>query len=368
MSTVILNDLFGKTQLTDFVFDLYFPNYPIKKLREASKEDKNFLYLYYRPEDFHDIISSQDKKFYEEVRNKNCNVLIYHEGFDLFRIPEIFENTLPLDINNEPYWKCVNFFHRHGIDEDRLYFLTSATGYQQDLELLKQRKIPWINAIRPSRSKFCNLPTFLLWGSQKKKLTSQEKSFEKIYASLSNGRPAIHRYEFTRKLWKENLIKYGLVSMCHMKNGDKQFESNLPILFDNQVNLWEKDIDESSIFQKSFLWISNETQMDNKLTLFSEKTIMPILYQNPFVVNGDVGTLAYLQELGFKTFGDFFDESYDLIDNINERQNKIVSIIKDLKNKNLQKLYQQMLPILDHNKDLLINENWLDRLDKFLKS
>ena len=368
MSIVIINDLFGKTRAHDFQFDLFFPKYPIKKLREASKADKNFLYLFYRPEDFHDIISSQNEKFYEEVRNKNCNVLIYHEGFDLFRIPEIFENSLPLDIDNEPYWKCVKFFQKHGIYEDRLYFLTSATGYKQDLELLEKRKIPWINSIKPSQAKFCTLNTFLLWCSTKKKPSSQEKSFEKIYASLSNGRPAVHRYEFTKKLWKENLIKDGHVSMCYMSNGDKQFESNLPIIFDKQENLWEKNVDENYIFEKSFLWISNETHMQNKLTLFSEKTTRPILYKNPFVVNGDVGTLAYLRELGFKTFSDFFDESYDLIENIDERQNRIINIIKNLKKQNLQKLYQQMLPILDHNKDLLINGNWLDRLDKFLKS
>ena len=368
MSIVILNDLFGKTRDVDFQFDLYFPNYQIKKLQEADKGDRNFLYIYYRPEDFHDLISSQNEKFYEEVRNKNCNVLIYHEGFDLFRIPDIFENSLPLEIDNEPYWKCVNFFHKYGINEDRLYFLTSATGYQQDLESLKQRKIPWINDIRPCQAKFCTLNSFLSYGSRQKKLTSQEKSFEKIYASLSNGRPSVHRYEFTKKLWEENLIKDGLVSMCHMKNGNKQFESNLPIIFDNIEHLWGENVDENYIFGGSFLWVSNETHMNNKLTLFSEKTLRPILYKNPFVVNGDVGTITYLQQLGFRTFGDFFDESYDLIENINERQNKIIQIIKDLKKQNLKKLYHQMLPVLNHNRDLLVNKNWLDTLDKFLKS
>jgi len=42
------------------------------------------------------------------------------------RIPEIFDSSLPLDINNEPYWKTVNFFNKHGISEDKLYFITSA--------------------------------------------------------------------------------------------------------------------------------------------------------------------------------------------------------------------------------------------------
>ena len=202
MPIVILNDFFGKTKAIDMQFDVYFPNYTIKRLNEARVEDKNFLYLYYRPEDFYNIISSQSKEFYKQVRDKNCNLLIYHEGFDFFRIPEIFENPLPLEIDNEPYWKIVNFFHSHNIDEDKLYFITAAIGYEQDLELLKQRKIPWINNIRPTRAKFCTLNSTLLWGSQQKKLNVKEKSFKKLYASLANGRPTAHRYGLTRKLWK----------------------------------------------------------------------------------------------------------------------------------------------------------------------
>ena len=368
MPIVILNNFFGKTKAMDVQFNVYFPKYPIKRLNEARVEDKNFLYLYYRPEDFYNIISEQSKEFYKKVRDKNCNVLIYHEGFDLFRIPEIFENPLPLEMDNEPYWKIVNFFQNQGIDEDRLYFLTSATGYEKDIELLKQRRIPWIDDIRPIKSKFCTLNTTLLWGSQQKEIKVQKKSFEKIYASLANGRPAAHRYELTRKLWKEDLIKEGLVSMCHMIKGDEEFESHLPIIFDNQGSLWKENIDKNHIFLKSFLWISNETHMDNKLTLFSEKTISAILYMNPFVVNGDVGTVAYLKKLGFKTFEEFWDESYDLIENRDERQNKIINIIKDLKNKDLQELYNKMRPILEHNRDLLMNKDWLKTLHNFLQS
>jgi len=366
MSIVLLNDLVGKTKARDFEFDLYFSNYTIKRLNEARVEHKNFLYLYYRPEDFYEIISSQSKEFYKQIRDKNCNLLICHEGFDLFRIPEIFEKNI--DIGNVEYWKIINFFNGHDIGENQLYFMTSATGCERDLKQLREKKIIWTNDTRPARAKFCTLNSLLLWGSKQKNLNVKEKSFEKIYASLANGRPAAHRYQLTRKLWKEDLIKDGLVSMCYMINGDGEFESHLPIIFDNQNNLWHKNMDENYIFQKSFLWISNETHMDNKLTLFSEKTIRAILYMNPFVVNGDVGTLSYLQDLGFKTFGDFLDESYDLIEKVDERQNKIINIIKDLKNKNLQKLYNQMKPILDHNRDLLINKNWLDTLHKFLRS
>lgn len=367
MSTVIINDFVGKSQAPDLQFDSYFYDYTVKELNDCCIEDKNFLYLYYRPEDFYQIICSQSKEFYKQVREKKCNVLIYHEGFDLFRVPEIFEKNIEID--NVEYWKIVCFFRSHGIEEDRLYFVTAATGYQEDLKLLEYKIIKYIGDIRPVRANFCHLNPMLVWGSNHKEFIARDKFFEKTYASLSNGRPSVHRYEFTKKLWQQDLINDGLVSMCHMSMGNKEFESHLPMVYDYQHNKsWRKHTAENYIFDKIFLWVSNETHMDNKLTLFSEKTIRPILYMNPFVINGDVGTLAHLQDLGFKTFGDFWDESYDLTENIDERQKKIINIIKGLKNKNLQMLYSQMQSTLEHNRNLLINKNWLDPLHKFLQS
>jgi len=344
----------------------HLSNYPIRTVEEANVEDNNFLYLYYRPEDFYDIISVGTKEFYRQVRDKNINILIYLEGFDLFSIPDIFEKNL--EINNIEYWRMVNFFNSHGIDEDHLYFITAADGYQQDIELLKQKKIVWINQVRPVRSKFFSFNPFLPWGAMQKDIEIKEKKFEKTYASLSNGRPAKHRYNFTKTLWKEDLLKDGLVSMCHMENGDREFESHLPILFDNAHNLWQSNSNENNIFQKSFLWVSNETYMDNKLTLFSEKTVRPMIYMNPFVINGDLRTLAYLKKLGFRTFDEFWDESYDSIENDEDRQNEIIKIIKHLKTRNLQELYDKMRPILEHNRNVLMNTKWNDHLNEFLKS
>lgn len=43
----------------------------------------------------------------------------------------------------------------------------------------------------------------------------------------------------------------------------------------------------------------------------TEKTFKPIAAQHPFVVYGTPGTLTYLHELGFETFGHVIDESYD---------------------------------------------------------
>ena len=43
----------------------------------------------------------------------------------------------------------------------------------------------------------------------------------------------------------------------------------------------------------------------------TEKIFKPMMLEKPFVVNGTKGYLKELKRLGFKTFSDVIDESYD---------------------------------------------------------
>jgi len=56
-----------------------------------------------------------------------------------------------------------------------------------------------------------------------------------------------------------------------------------------------------------------ETYVGHNRNIFiTEKTFKPIAYHHPFMIYGVTGTLARLRELGFETFDNLFDESYDL--------------------------------------------------------
>jgi len=62
--------------------------------------------------------------------------------------------------------------------------------------------------------------------------------------------------------------------------------------------------------------------------------------------------LKELQKLGFKTFGEFWDESYDQEISFTKRLEKIIDIMKDLANKTHGELLQmtrEMCHILEHN-------------------
>jgi hypothetical protein len=86
--------------------------------------------------------------------------------------------------------------------------------------------------------------------------------------------------------------------------------------------------------------------------MFSEKVINAMKSGRPFIVASSAGTLEYLQQHGFKTFGDFWDESYDLEENHELRLQKILTLIDyidTLSINELQELYSKIKPTVEYN-------------------
>ena len=96
-------------------------------------------------------------------------------------------------------------------------------------------------------------------------------------------------------------------------------------------------------------------------TFFStEKTVRPMLLKKPFIIMGSKNYLCYLRQLGFRTFNDFWSEDYDGYEG-RERYIKILQLIDNLSKKStgeLKKLYWNMQCTLDHNYNLLLNQNY----------
>ena len=89
----------------------------------------------------------------------------------------------------------------------------------------------------------------------------------------------------------------------------------------------------------------------------SEKFFKPMLCLQPFIILGEYGTLAGLKELGYKTFDKWFDESYDSELDDEERLCKLVKEVKrlnSLTHAQLSDMLLDMLPVLQHNHELLV--------------
>jgi len=80
----------------------------------------------------------------------------------------------------------------------------------------------------------------------------------------------------------------------------------------------------------------------------TEKTFKPIGMSHPFMVVACKNHLKNLHNLGFKTFGDHIDESYDDKESIDDRCKIITDNLIDLKNR-MPKFYKDTKHIRDHN-------------------
>ena len=110
-------------------------------------------------------------------------------------------------------------------------------------------------------------------------------------------------------------------------------------------------INDLTPWNTSFLHVVSETVWQDKIH-FTEKVFKPIVLHQPFVVLQAPGSLEYLRSYGFKTFGAWWDESYDAIEDPAERMQAIADIVNAIGAKSLEELEtmrMEMASVLEHN-------------------
>jgi hypothetical protein len=118
-------------------------------------------------------------------------------------------------------------------------------------------------------------------------------------------------------------------------------------------------------YYSSYLYIVTETFFEGKAqgesTLFlSEKIFKPMIFFQPFVAFARPGIIKLLQDLGYKTFGNYIDESYDSVEDDKERLYAAVHSVKkfiELPQEQLTSQMIEMCPIFEHNYNML-KENY----------
>ncbi len=100
----------------------------------------------------------------------------------------------------------------------------------------------------------------------------------------------------------------------------------------------------------------------------TEKIAKPLCAGRMFLVSAPVGYLQQLKELGFETFDDVVDESYDAMIDLKDKNNHIRRELERLSKENMSALYKKLLPRLQHNQDLIYSEKLYEPTRNFLES
>lgn len=111
------------------------------------------------------------------------------------------------------------------------------------------------------------------------------------------------------------------------------FLANAPYIVDTDVRsgLAPEFVFPEVIGSNSLLHIVTETEMSSGEVLrITEKILKPIVALQPFIVFGNPHSLEIMRNMGFQTFGDVIDESYDEIVNFIDRFDTMEELIHGL--------------------------------------
>ena len=120
---------------------------------------------------------------------------------------------------------------------------------------------------------------------------------------------------------------------------------------------------------ESLAYVVTETVFNGRRLHLTEKTFKPICMQMPFVLVSTAGSLRYLRDYGFRTFSDFWDESYDDEHDDDRRLEKIAQLLEYIDSMSLlelNKMHQAMLPVIRHNYEHFYQGGFADILWKEL--
>ena len=97
----------------------------------------------------------------------------------------------------------------------------------------------------------------------------------------------------------------------------------------------------------------------------TEKTLRPIACAHPFVLAAGPGALEYLRSYGFKTYSDFWDESYDQETDAVARLEKITATMRHIQNLT-DSDWQQIQCIADYNQQRFFSNEFADQVTQEL--
>lgn len=201
----------------------------------------------------------------------------------------------------------------------------------------------------------------------------------KLFLSF-NRRFRDHRLQLVYKLHESNLIERSYVSLMAAdpeydidaremmitrnllyasefnKPSFTTFIEKLPLIIDgetdNIIMTCGNENVTSEYYKDSLVSLVTETTYYENHKSLTEKSFKPMRSKHPFIIVGSSGSLKALHSMGFMTFNDFWDESYDTIENGHDRLDQIINICKQIALWNHDQIIEfkkAVKPILEHN-------------------
>ena len=346
--------------------ELFHSNTPYKTiLTEDITDEANLLYLIEpwpmfngidvediaNPKAWHLVINHIPEKIIELARQKRLTILLHIPEFvtGLNIIKDNLDTTLKLLNIPSKQFKFIS-----GIRDDHWYYwpgfeYSQLVCYNGSADVVKEvnvqqrnKKFTCLNRIDKMHRRYIATE---LW---------RWNLLEEGYFSYSFGQFGFEDGEY-------KLLKSGVDQTPHGGRGNwniadnnwRQFYYTGPWVADTLTieehnHHWHI---EKQHYEQAYWNFVTETGVD-EYPFLSEKTFKPLANLQPFVILGGYKSLETLHDLGYKTFGDYIDESYDDIIDTEPRIQRAAHQAAQLARMSHQEhisLINKLKPILEHN-------------------
>jgi hypothetical protein len=138
-------------------------------------------------------------------------------------------------------------------------------------------------------------------------------------------------------------------------------------------NTWGEIYLQAEPYCDTYFSLVTETIFDYPYSFRTEKIAKPLAIGHPWIVASNQGFYRDMRNLGFQTFDSLIDESFDSIDNSQERMDRIVAVVNDLCQQDLTSFMQASESICKYNQQHLqylsskIKSEFADKFFNFIK-
>ena len=212
-------------------------------------------------------------------------------------------------------------------------------------------------------------PTVKLTQRSKKFLSIGTKDYPQrkfILSSINNNNSLSQGYVSYTQLGHGTLSgRYSNTEKEYIHNIANQIDHLLPIPSLDDSEEWTRF--PSTFMLDSYLNVITDTYFETPApyTFVSEKVFNAITHGQMFIMLSPPGTLKYLRSIGYQTFGDYIDESYDDITNDYKRLLAVTKSLTDFINlplEQIHEIYTKCFPIVMHNQNKLIHNTYFTDL------
>ena len=271
----------------------------------------------------------------EKVRNNKVKILLNY-GFEEYDIEQRDTILYLQDI-------LVNKIEEHKIPIENVYY--TDANYELDNSKLK------IKSFSHNYTANCFYIDTGEVGSNIEHFKLSENQIEK--KKKSNLIKKYICYNRLQKSHREQVVNW-IRENDYLEDGYVSYPPDLTLDYTDFNDNWAYHKICTDHYDTSFLSIVNESQYGTYSHCYlTEKTWKAIFNFHPVIIVGAKHSLKYLKERGFDTFGDIFDESYDEIEDGNERLDRILNTVGNFLENNtktqLVDLRKKILPRLIHN-------------------